>query len=132
MQVTDSIADLLTRMRNAYRAKHLSVEIPASKMKREVIRVLLEEGYINRYVFLGDGKQGIIKIFLKYINGKIPALKSLKRVSKPGLRIYSKVKNLPVVMNGLGISILSTPRGVMTSRRAKEYCVGGEVLAYVW
>ena len=132
MQITDAIADLLTRIRNACSAKHESVEVPSSNMKKAIVQVLLDEGYIRKFMILDDGKQGIIKIFLKYTEDKKPAITGIKRVSKPGLRIYSSVENMPKVIKGLGIAIVSTSKGVMTDRRARKEKVGGEVLAYVW
>ena len=132
MQITDPIADLLTRIRNACSAKHESVEVPSSNMKKAIVQVLLDEGYIRKFMILDDGKQGIIKIFLKYTEDKKPAITGIKRVSKPGLRIYSSVENMPKVIKGLGIAIVSTSKGVMTDRRARKEKVGGEVLAFVW
>ena len=132
MQITDAIADLLTRIRNAQAAKHESVEVPSSNMKKAIVQVLLDEGYIRKFIVLDDGKQGIIKIFLKYTEDKKPAITGIKRVSKPGLRIYSSVENMPKVIKGLGIAIVSTSKGVMTDRKARKEKVGGEVLAFVW
>lgn len=132
MQITDAIADLLTRIRNACSAKHESVEVPSSNMKKAIVQVLLDEGYIRKFMILDDGKQGIIKIFLKYTEDKKPAITGIKRVSKPGLRIYSSVENMPKVIKGLGIAIVSTSKGLMTDRRARKEKVGGEVLAFVW
>ena len=132
MQITDAIADLLTRIRNAQAAKHESVEVPSSNMKKAIVNVLLEEGYIRKFLILDDGKQGIIKIFLKYTEDKKPAITGIKRVSKPGLRIYSNVEDMPKVIKGLGIAIVSTSKGVMTDRKARKENVGGEVLAFVW
>ena len=132
MQITDAIADLLTRIRNACSAKHESVEVPSSNMKKAIVQVLLDEGYIRKFMILDDGKQGIIKIFLKYTEDKKPAITGIKRVSKPGLRIYSSVENMPKVIKGLGIAIVSTSKGVMIDRRARKEKVGGEVLAFVW
>lgn len=132
MQITDAIADLLTRIRNACSAKHESVEVPSSNMKKAIVQVLLDEGYIRKFMILDDGKQGIIKIFLKYTEDKKPAITGIKRVSKPGLRIYSSVENMPKVIKGLGIAIVSTSKGVMTDRRARKEKIGGEVLAFVW
>ncbi len=132
MQITDAIADLLTRIRNAQAAKHESVEVPSSNMKKAIVQVLLDEGYVRKFIVLDDGKQGIIKIFLKYTEDKKPAITGIKRVSKPGLRIYSSVENMPKVIKGLGIAIVSTSKGVMTDRKARKEKVGGEVLAFVW
>ena len=133
MQITDPIADLLTRIRNASSAKHESVDVPASNMKKEIVRILAEEGYIKSYQVLDDkNTQGIIRISLKYVEGKKSAINGIKRVSKPGLRIYSDVENMPKVLNGLGIAILTTSKGVMTDKQARKENVGGEVLAFIW
>lgn len=132
MQITDTIADLLTRIRNASSAKHDSVEIPASNMKKAIVQILADEGYIRNYTVIEDGKQGIIKVNLKYGEGKTAVINGLRRVSKPGLRIYSNADELPKVMKGLGIAIVSTSRGVMTDREARKQNVGGEVLAFIW
>ena len=132
MQITDTIADLLTRIRNAASAKHDTVEIPASNMKKAICQILVDEGYIKSFSVTEDGKQGIIKVVLKYGEGKTPVIKGLRRVSKPGLRIYSNVEELPKVMKGLGIAIVSTSKGVMTDRQARKENVGGEVLAFIW
>ena len=132
MQVTDTIADLLTRIRNAQAAKHDTVEVPASKMKKAICQILVDEGYVRHYSVKEDGKQGIITISLKYAEGRQPVIKGLKRVSKPGLRIYSSAEELPKVMKGLGVAIVSTSKGVMTDRAARQQNVGGEVLAFVW
>ena len=132
MQSTDIIADLLTRIRNANTAKHDSVEIPASNMKKAICQILLDEGYIKNFTVTEDGKQGMIKVVLKYGEGKTPVISGLRRVSKPGLRIYSNVENMPKVIKGLGIAIISTSKGVMTDREALKEHVGGEVLAYIW
>ena len=130
---TDPIADYLTRVRNAMSAGHKIVEIPSSKLKQEMTRVLHEQGYIRRYKFVEEGPQGVIKIALKYdkIN-KRPAITKIERISKPGLRSYSKVKNMPRVLSGLGIGIISTSKGVMTMKQAEEHNVGGEILCYVY
>ncbi len=131
--VTDPIADYLTRVRNATKAGHRVVEIPASKLKKEITRILLDKGYILNYKLMDDTVQGTIKIALKYQSGtKIPAITSLKRVSKPGLRIYTPANELPRVLNGLGVAILSTSRGVMTDKEARRENVGGEVLCFVY
>ncbi len=132
MQITDTIADLLTRIRNASHSKHDIVEIPASNMKKAIVQILLEEGYIKNYSVRDDGKQGIIQVVLKYDENKKSVITGLRRVSKPGLRIYSNVENMPKVMKGLGIAIISTSKGVMTDRRARKENVGGEVLAFIW
>ena len=132
MQITDTIADLLTRIRNAASAKHDTVEIPASNMKKAICQILVDEGYIKSFSVTEDGKQGMIKVVLKYGEGKTPVIKGLRRVSKPGLRIYSNVEDLPKVMKGLGIAIISTSKGVMTVRQARKENVGGVVLAFIW
>ena len=132
MQITDTIADLLTRIRNASSAKHDSVEIPASNMKKAICQILVDEGYVKNYTVTEDGKQGVIKVTLKYGDGKAPVIQGLRRVSKPGLRIYSNAAELPKVMKGLGIAIISTSKGVMTDRQARKENVGGEVLAFIW
>ena len=132
MQITDAIADLLTRIRNANTAKHDTVEVPASNIKKAIVQILLDEGYIKSFTVIEDNKQGIIKITLKYTDGKAPVITGLKRVSKPGLRIYSDVENMPKVMKGLGVAIISTSKGVMTDRQARRENVGGELLAYIW
>ena len=132
MQITDTIADLLTRIRNASSAKHDSVEIPASNMKKAICQILVDEGYVKNYTVTEDGKQGVIKVTLKYGEGKTPVIQGLRRVSKPGLRIYSNAAELPKVMKGLGIAIISTSRGVMTDREARKQNLGCEVLAFIW
>ena len=132
MQITDTIADLLTRIRNANSAKHDTVLIPASNMKKAICQILLDEGYIKNFSVEEDGKQGIITVTLKYLEGKTPVIQGLRRVSKPGLRIYSNVEDMPKVMKGLGIAIISTSKGVMTDREARKQHVGGEVLAFIW
>lgn len=132
MQITDTIADMLTRIRNASNAKHDSVEIPASNVKKAIAQILLDEGYISSFTVTEDGKQGIIKIVLKYGPNKSQIITGLRRVSKPGLRIYTNVEDMPKVMRGLGIVILSTSKGIMTDKQARRENVGGEVLAYIW
>ena len=132
MQITDTIADLLTRIRNANSAKHDTVMIPASNMKKAICQILLDEGYIKDFSVEEDGKQGMITVTLKYLEGKKPVIQGLRRVSKPGLRIYSNVEDMPKVMKGLGIAIISTSKGVMTDREARKQNVGGEVLAFIW
>ena len=132
MQITDSIADLLTRIRNASSAKHESVDIPASNLKKDICQILVDEGYVKDFTVIEDGKQGIIKVTLKYLEGKKPVITGLRRVSKPGLRIYTNVEDMPKVMKGLGVAIISTSKGVMTDRKARAEHVGGEVLAYIW
>ncbi len=132
MQISDVIADMLTRIRNANDAKHESVDIPASNLKKSIAEILLEEGYIKNYQIVEDGKQGIIRVTLKYVAGKQKVIHGLRRVSKPGLRIYSNCEDMPKVMNGLGIAIVSTSKGVMTDKKARQANVGGEILAFVW
>ena len=132
MQITDTIADMLTRIRNANSAKHESVDIPASNMKKAIAQILLDEGYIKDFTVTEDGKQGMIHVTLKYGPNKSQVLTDLRRVSKPGLRIYTFVEDMPKVMRGLGIAILSTSKGVMTDKQARANNVGGEVLAFVW
>ena len=132
MATSDPIADMLTRIRNANTAKHDTVAVPASNIKKAIVQILLDEGYIKSFSVVDDGKQGIIKIALKYGEGKTPVIRGLRRVSKPGLRIYSDVENMPKVMKGLGVAIISTSKGVMTDRQARKENVGGEVLAYIW
>lgn len=130
---TDPIADFLTRVRNAQSARHKVVEIPASNMKREITKILMDKGYILNYKFIDDNKQGTIKIALKYTGEtRIPAMKKIERISKPGLRKYSNSTELPRVLNGLGIAILSTSKGVITDKEARNLNVGGEVLCYVY
>lgn len=132
MQITDPIADLLTRIRNASAAKHDSVEIPASNMKKAICQILVDEGYVKSFSVTEDGKQGMIKVILKYGEGKTPVIQGLRRVSKPGLRIYSNAEELPKVIKGLGVAIISTSKGIMTDRQARKENVGGEVLAFIW
>ena len=132
MQITDTIADMLTRIRNANSAKHPTVDVPASNMKKQIAQILVDEGYIKKFVVIDDDKQGVIRITLKYTENKSQVITGLRRVSKPGLRIYSNSKDMPKVMKGLGIAIVSTSKGVMTDREARKNNVGGEVLAFVW
>ena len=132
MQVTDSVADMLTRIRNASAAKHDTVIVPASNMKKAIAQILVDEGYITSFTVEEDGKQGIITITLKYGPNKSPVITGLRRVSKPGLRIYTSCEDMPKVRKGLGIVIVSTSKGVMTDKKARELNVGGEILAYVW
>ena len=132
MQITDTIADLLTRVRNANTAKHATVDVPASNVKKAITQILVDEGYVKSFQLIEDGKQGVIRITLKYIDGKTPVITGLRRVSKPGLRIYSSCEDMPKVRKGLGIAIVSTSKGVMTDKKARELNVGGEVLAFVW
>ena len=131
MQITDPIADMLTRIRNASAAKHSTVEIPASNMKKAIAEILLQEGYIKNFQLINDGVQGVIKVTLKY-NGTEKAIAGLRSVSKPGLRVYAGAEELPYVLKGLGIAIISTSKGVMTDKKARTAAVGGEVLAFVW
>ena len=132
MQITDSIADLLTRIRNASSAKHETVDIPASNMKKAIMQILVDEGYVKSFTVIEDGKQGMIRATLKYGEGKTPVITGLRRVSKPGLRIYSSVEDMPKVLKGQGIAIVSTSKGVMTDRQARKENVGGEILAFIW
>ena len=132
MQISDVIADMLTRIRNANDAKHETVDVPASNMKKAIAEILFSEGYIKSYNVVDDGKQGIIRIALKYAPGKQKVINGLRRVSKPGLRIYASCEEMPRVLNGLGIAIVSTSKGIMTDKKAREENVGGEVLAFVW
>lgn len=132
MQVTDAIADMLTRIRNASSAKHDSVKIPASNTKKAIAQILLDEGYIKNYSVEDDGKQGMITVELKYTQNKTQVITGLRRVSKPGLRIYTKCEDMPKVMKGLGIAIISTSKGIMTDKQARKENVGGEVLAFIW
>jgi small subunit ribosomal protein S8 len=132
MQITDPIADMLTRIRNANSAKHDSVDIPGSNMKKAIAEILLEEGYIKNYQFIEDGKQGIIRITLKYGANKEKVITGLKRISKPGLRVYANKDEIPRVLRGLGIAIISTSKGIMTDKKARKENIGGEVLAFVW
>ncbi|MCC8128425.1 MAG: 30S ribosomal protein S8 [Clostridiales bacterium] len=131
MHITDPIADMLTRIRNANAAKHTTVDVPASNMKKSIAQILLDEGYIKNFQLIDDGTQGIIRITLKY-NGNEKAISGLRRVSKPGLRVYAGADELPRVLHGLGIAIVSTSKGVMTDKAARAAHVGGEVLAFVW
>ena len=132
MQITDPVADMLTRIRNANTAKHESVDVPASNLKKAIAKILLDEGYIKSYEVVEDGTQGVIRIQLKYLAGKEKVISGLRRVSKPGLRVYAGADELPKVLKGLGIAIISTSKGVMTDRAARAAHVGGEVLAFVW
>ena len=132
MQITDPVADMLTRIRNANTAKHESVDVPASNLKKASAKILLDEGYIKSYVVVEDGTQGVIRIQLKYLAGKEKVISGLRRVSKPGLRVYAGADELPRVLKGLGIAIISTSKGVMTDKTARANHVGGEVLAFVW
>ena len=132
MNITDPIADMLTRIRNANTAKHESVEIPASNMKKQIAQILVDEGYIKSFNVIDDGKQDVIKVFLKYGPNKSKVLQGLKRISKPGLRMYVGKEEIPQVMRGLGVAIVSTSKGIMTDKAARKENVGGEVLAFVW
>ena len=132
MQITDPIADMLTRIRNAGSARHETVDIPNSKMKKAIAEILLEEGYIKSFQLIDDGTQGVIRVTLKYLPGKEKAIQGLRRVSKPGLRVYAGSDELPQVLRGLGIAIISTSKGIMTDKKARAQHVGGEVLAFVW
>ncbi len=132
MQITDPIADMLTRIRNAGSAKHETVDIPASKMKKAIAEILLNEGYIKAFQIVDDGTQGVIRVTLKYLPGREKAIQGLKRVSKPGLRVYAGADELPRVLKGLGIAIISTSQGIMTDKQARARHIGGEVLAFVW
>ncbi|HIX32362.1 MAG TPA: 30S ribosomal protein S8 [Firmicutes bacterium] len=132
MHITDPIADMLTRIRNANNAKHETVDVPASNMKKAIAQILLDEGYIKNYQIVDDGTQGVIHITLKYNPGKEKVITGLRRVSKPGLRVYVGTDELPSVLRGLGIAIISTSKGVMTDKKARAAHVGGEVLAFVW
>ena len=133
MQITDPIADMLTRIRNANNAKHDTVDVPASNMKKAIAQILLDEGYIKNFQIINDGTQGVIRFTLKYLQpGKEKVISGLRRVSKPGLRVYAGAEELPKVLRGLGIAIVSTSKGVMTDKKAREAHVGGEVLAFVW
>ena len=130
--MSDVIADMLTRIRNANNAKHQTVDIPASNMKKAIAEILVEEGYVKSYQVIDDGKQGTIRVTLKYLQGKQKVIRGIRRVSKPGLRIYAGCEDMPNVMNGLGIAIVSTSKGIMTGKKAKSLNIGGEVLAFVW
>ena len=132
MQISDVIADMLTRIRNANDAKHETVDVPASNMKKAIADILVAEGYIRSYQIIEDGRQGIIRITLKYGKGKTKTIQGLRRVSKPGLRIYSNCEDMSKVLGGLGIAIVSTSKGIMTDKKARELGVGGEIIAFVW
>ena len=132
MQMSDVIADMLTRIRNANDAKHATVDIPASNMKKAIAEILVNEGYVKSFETIEDGKQGVIRITLKYQGNKQKVLRGIRRVSKPGLRIYASCEDMPRVMNGLGVAIVSTSKGIMTGKKARALNVGGEVLAFVW
>lgn len=132
MQISDVIADMLTRIRNAGSAKHSTVDIPASSLKKAIAAILLQEGYINDIKEIDDGKQGIIRITLKYSSDKTNVIKGIKRISKPGLRVYAGKDDIPKVLGGLGTAIISTSKGIMTDKQARQTGVGGEVMAFVW
>ncbi len=132
MVMTDPIADMLTRIRNANQMKHLTVLVPASKIKLEILNVIKNEGYIEDVEFVEDGKQGEIKVTLKYTDKKERVIKGIRRISKPGLRVYAKSTEMPKVLNGLGVAVVSTSNGVMTDREARQNNLGGEVIAYIW
>ncbi len=132
MQITDVVADMLTRIRNANSAKHETVDIPASNLKKAIAQILVDEGYIKGFTVKEDNKQGIITVTLKYGDGKSRIIQGLRRVSKPGLRIYAASQDIPKVMNGLGVAIISTSKGVMSDKKARKENIGGEVLAFVW
>ena len=132
MQITDPIADMLTRIRNANTAKHETVDIPASNMKKAIAEILNNEGYIKGYQIIEDGKQGVIRVTLKYTGNKEKVITGIKRISKPGLRMYAPADELPRVLKGLGIAIISTSKGIMTDKEARKLHIGGEVLAFVW
>ena len=132
MNITDPIADLLTRIRNASQARHATVDVPASNMKKAIAQILVEEGYVKSYTVTEDDKQGVITITLKYTETNAPVITGLRRVSKPGLRIYTSCEDMPKVLKGIGTAIVSTPKGVMTDKQARKENVGGEVLAFVW
>ncbi|OJV62645.1 MAG: 30S ribosomal protein S8 [Clostridiales bacterium 38-18] len=132
MAMTDPIADLLTRVRNANMVKHASVDVPASNVKNKIVEILLEEGYIKGFDIIEDGKQGLIRIELKYGENKERVITGLKRISKPGLRVYAKKTDIPKVLGGLGLAIISTSNGIITDREARKLGVGGEVICYVW
>ena len=132
MHITDPVADMLTRIRNANSAKHDTVDVPASNMKKSIAQILLEEGYVKNFQLIDDGTQGVIRITLKYGAGKEKVVTGLRRVSRPGLRVYAGAEELPRVLRGLGIAIVSTSKGVMTDKKARAAKVGGEVLAFIW
>jgi small subunit ribosomal protein S8 len=132
MQITDPVADLLTRIRNASTAKHATVDVPASNLKKAICNILVEEGYVKSVQSIEDNKQGVLRLTLKYSENNKPVITGLRRVSKPGLRIYTNCEEMPKVMKGLGIAIISTSKGVMTDKAARAAHVGGEVLAFVW
>lgn len=132
MQITDTVADMLTRIRNAASANHETVNVPASNLKKSIAKILVDEGYVRNAEFIDDGKQGIVRIALKYTANKKNVITGIKRISKPGLRVYANKDEVPKVLGGLGIAIISTSQGIMTDKKAREVGVGGEVLAFVW
>ena len=132
MSMTDPIADMLTRIRNAYKAKHTDVDVPASRIKREIAKLLVEEGYIKGVQYKEDGKQGMMRLYLKYDRDDQPVIKGIQRLSKPGRRVYKGVKDMPKVLNGLGVAVVSTSQGVMVDRECRKRNIGGEILCYVW
>ena len=132
MQITDVIADMLTRIRNAGTAKHETVDVPASNVKNAIAQILVEEGYVKDVQTIDDGKQGVIRIYLKYTENKKPVISGIKRISKPGLRIYASKDELPKVLGGLGVAVISTSKGIMTDKKARNLGIGGEVMAYIW
>ncbi|MBE7058762.1 MAG: 30S ribosomal protein S8 [Ruminococcaceae bacterium] len=132
MQITDVIADMLTRIRNAGTAKHESVDVPASNVKNAIAQILVDEGYVKEVQIIDDGKQGVIRLYLKYTENKKPVISGIKRISKPGLRIYASKDELPKVLGGLGVAIISTSKGIMTDKKARKLGIGGEVMAYIW
>lgn len=132
MQITDAIADMLTRVRNASSAKHETVDIPASNIKKDIAKILLDEGYVKNVELIEDGKQGLIRISLKYSGNKQNVITGIKRISKPGLRVYANKDELPKVLGGLGVAVISTSRGIMTDKKARAEGIGGEVLAFIW
>ncbi len=132
MQITDVIADMLTRIRNAGTAKHETVDVPASSVKNAIAQILLEEGYVKEVQNIDDGKQGVIRFYLKYTENKKPVISGIKRISKPGLRIYASKDELPKVLGGLGVAVISTSKGIMTDKKARKLGIGGEVMAYIW
>ncbi|MBO5148365.1 MAG: 30S ribosomal protein S8 [Clostridia bacterium] len=132
MQITDVIADMLTRIRNAGTAKHETVDVPASSVKNAIAQILVEEGYVKEVQNIDDGKQGVIRLYLKYTENKKPVISGIKRISKPGLRIYASKDELPKVLGGLGVAVISTSKGIMTDKKARNLGIGGEVMAYIW
>lgn len=132
MQITDVIADMLTRIRNAGTAKHETVDVPASNVKNAIAQILVEEGYVKEVQIIDDGKQGVIRLYLKYTENKKSVISGIKRISKPGLRIYASKDELPKVLGGLGVAVISTSKGIMTDKKARQLGVGGEVMAYIW